>query len=1263
MTDLKIIAWNCHSLYHKLSHFKIFLYKLKPHIVCLCETWLKDNFLPSFINYTPYFQLRPNRQGGGLAILVRSDIAAQEKKLTSFPTGQLEVQAVTVHGSHSQLDILSIYNPNLNILSSEFDHYLSQLGNNCIFLGDMNAKNPLWDTNSISNACGTQLADCLINFPNLCLLTPINLPTYFHIPTRKYSTLDLCFISDQLFPISDLNLMEDLGSDHLPTCINVNFNTQPAPLKVRSRWLVGQKGCWEKWVSHLPQINESSSIEEYYASFVGSINVANSGVFKLSNTEVKVKYSKPWWTEECAVAVKLRHHRKQIFKKHPTTYNLAVLREAEHKVKNITRHAKKSSFRDFCNTINSSTPIKTVWSNINKLSHKFKPYRNIPIIVNNNILTIPIDKANAIADVFEETSNINNNINSAPFLISTAWSLSDDTERDYNREFTMTELVACMNNLKNSSAGEDKIHNSMLKHLPNSHLDHFLNIVNISFNQSIVVEAWKESLILPILKPLKPETDPLSQRPISLISCPCKVMERLVNSRLSYFLESTSSFSSTQGGFRKRLCTIDQIARLEQQVRYSLQSRQTTIAIFIDFSRAFDCVWHLGLLYKLSRVGVSGRMLRWIKAYLSGRNFRVFFQGAYSSVRPISSGVPQGSILSPLLFNIMMSDIPRIGGVSLTEYADDICFFTTKSNVETAHSYMQKQMDELTKWANTWGMKVNITKTKGMIFRKSNNVSPLIKVNNASINFVESHKYLGMWLDAPSLSWKHHISKLSSMCIPRLNIMKSISSYHWGADRKLLLNIYVAYIRSILDYGCVFYAIAPHYCTSKLDKIQNQALRLALGAYSTSPIISLEVESNIPPLNIARKLSMLKYFKRTSELPSTLDIKKDLFLDNNNIMQAKWTSTYVPPLSVRCMMYLGRLNIMKPPSLNTSLINPCPPWFNLADVLIHDFPMPNPKLASPKQICFAFKSLQNASYMNYMEMFTDGSRYTEPVESSAAAIAVRVDDQLTTFNWKLKSSCSNFVAELFAIRQALSYAERNVTAAEGLVIYTDSLSSILALQNRENKNSISLTYVILSFILKLIERYPVKIQFIPAHKNIIGNEVVDMAAKAGHEKPVSLISPITREDEYKLYKREIWKVWEDGYNQDIMLHGKALDFYSCKSKPGHWSWASHKSRSVETSITRLRIGHVGLNSYLYRIKKSDTQTCDCGLDETVDHFLLACPIYRVPRQTLKSNILSIGVPLTKRNLLGGGSFTEEKQKLIINYLTSYLLSTGKLYQL
>ena len=374
MTEkLEILFWNCHSLYTKLPHFKVKLYALKPHIVCLCETWLKENRLPTFLNYKSYFSCRPNRPGGGLAILVRNDVCVNPLTLNKHFTINLEVQAVTVFGGNQAIDILNIYNPCKDISVSEFNFYFNQLGKNKVIIGDFNAHSYMWDDRSIDNYSGDSLCEVLVLDPDLCLLTPFNMNTYYHVASRKFSTLDLCVVNSDLFPQSDICLAEDMGSDHSPIRATINFTPSITPQRRRPRYKFGDQKMWEKWRRQLPDCgNGNLPLEQSYAAFTQNLLIASDEIFTKTKEVINPKFCKPWWNEKCASAVADRRHKKNIFHKHPTVENLIKLRKSEAIAKRTTKKAKKDSFVAYSNRLNKDTPITEIWKQIGKQKKKSK---------------------------------------------------------------------------------------------------------------------------------------------------------------------------------------------------------------------------------------------------------------------------------------------------------------------------------------------------------------------------------------------------------------------------------------------------------------------------------------------------------------------------------------------------------------------------------------------------------------------------------------------------------------------------------------------------------------------------------------------------------------------------------------------------------------------------------------------------------------------------------------------------------------------------
>ena len=1260
MEQLCILFWNCRSLYTKLSHFKVRLYAAKPHVVCLTETWLKQNREPTFINYSAYFQHRQNRPGGGLAILVRNDVNCAPNPLNSFPAGSLEIQSMKVFCNCKTISITNVYNPNSPIQVAEYSHYFNQLSGPRVIVGDFNAHHTMWEGQGNCNTAGLNLVESLEDFLDLSLLTPVSLPTYFNAQTGSFSTLDLCFVSTDLVPLSQISLEPEMGSDHETVLLSVNIVPSKAVFKSRQRWLF-HKGSWSRWQMSLPEVPPNMPFEEEVEKFSAALFGAAESEFKRSNEQVSPHFSKPWWNEACAKRVAERHAAKNILKRHPSMENLIALRKAEALVKREVKQAKNTSFQEFCSTINKDTPMATIWKKIGKLSNKGHSQRASPIMIGNVPVTDPERKASIIAAEYATIiASPECQHDGAPLILPVTMALIDDAQLPFNGIFSPSELADCIKLLNNSAPGHDFIHNAMLKHLSPQYVQWLLRIFNYSFQNCCIPSIWKEAIVLPILKPGKSALDPKAYRPISLLPCIPKLMERLVCNRLNFQLETTGALSATQCGFRRRLCTLDQVARLEKCVRESFVNRQVCIAVFFDLSCAYDSVWHLGLLYKLQQKGIRGKMLAWIREYLKNRSFKVLFEGAISPVHIIRSGVPQGAILSPTLFNVMLSDLPRVRGVTLAEYADDIAIYCSGPDLGEVQARIQAQVNQIFNWTQFWGFRLNPEKTKGLLFTCKNVNYPHVRIDNVNIEFVRTYKYLGLLLDSPALGWKDHINHLRESCIRRTNVMQAMSAHHWGADREVLLKFYKAVIRSKLDYGSMFYETAANSYLVKLDKIQNRCLRLAIGARKTSPIVSLEVESNTPPLRYHRQLVRLRYLCRLGELPRCSPVYNNLF-DVAGLADRPWAGTiFAPHFVFRARDTLADLNLTFV-GCEADLLSPIPPWIDFSVHFSPFFARQTVGELSETEAVTIFRDLQSTVYNGYHEVYTDGSRIFDPEPSSTASVVIQEERSVKMYNWKLNPQESILSCELYAIAQAVQMIRDGTVGGSGAVVYTDSLSSLNLLTSRRPTSHLPLVFKIHQMLLGLRTRFLVVVQFIPGHKNIKGNEMADLAAKAAHALPeVSAEAVMCREDKVSEIRMEVMRQWEEDWKQKVAITNTGHHLMQIRDKVGYWPWSSFKGRIMETAFAKFRLGHVGLRKHLYRFNLTNTALCSCGRDESIEHFLLQCPLYANSRTIMQTQLHSIGVPVTMKCMLGGGEYPPKIQSEIMQYVSLFLASTGRL---
>ena len=319
-----------------------------------------------------------------------------------------------------------------------------------------------------------------------------------------------------------------------------------------------------------------------------------------------------------------------------------------------------------------------------------------PIISNGKSITNSTNIANQFASTFSTLFNshkkIKKNYQLKQLTISTA--IHIDYTSQYNSDFSLLELDRAIQSInEKSSMGNDYIHNTFLAKLTKQFKLKLLNALNNSWAKGIFPDDLKTSILIPILKQDKDKTSATSYRPISLLSCLGKLIERMVYNRIYIYLENNNLFSNKQCGFRKKHSCIDILLYLEHYIQIALRTKKVLLIVFFDIEKAFDSASHIAILHSSFNKEIKGRMLRWITDFLSNRNFTVRVNNSYSQKYPISTGVPQGAILSPLLFNILMSDLPAHRDVHCLMYADDISAFVIENSMEVAVENLQNFVD------------------------------------------------------------------------------------------------------------------------------------------------------------------------------------------------------------------------------------------------------------------------------------------------------------------------------------------------------------------------------------------------------------------------------------------------------------------------------------------------------------------------------------------------------------------------------------------
>ncbi|GFW43681.1 probable RNA-directed DNA polymerase from transposon BS [Trichonephila clavipes] len=311
-------------------------------------------------------------------------------------------------------------------------------------------------------------------------------------------------------------------------------------------------------------------------------------------------------------------------------------------------------------------------------------------------------------------------------------------------------------------------------------------------------------------------------------------------------LDSCGHISEKQAGFRRSYNTTEQIVRLTQYIKDGFQKKQSTLVVFVDFKSAFDRIWRKMLLKKLLHMNVSGHLFKWINDFFSQCFLNIKYGNSRSGYGQTRQGLPQGSVLSPVLFNIMIKDLLSFINNAVPEinsllYADDLVLWSTGSDIPKLESTLNSALVTLASWSLENDFKVNPDNTNFELFTLSTKKHINLVYNNNAILRTDCATYLGISLDS-RLTWTKHIAKVVENATSRLSLLKRIAGVKWGSSQSVLTSPFTSYIRPVIDYGSELLVTASDSALSKLDTVQNKALRFITGAATSTPIASMQLK-------------------------------------------------------------------------------------------------------------------------------------------------------------------------------------------------------------------------------------------------------------------------------------------------------------------------------------------------------------------------------------------------------------------------------------
>lgn len=817
-SNLIICYWNACAVTNKKHELMNFLVEENIDIMLLGETWLKNGNNFSIPNYTTYRTDRTAQPHGGTAILIKKHI---KHTLQDSKDSQIENTCIEIQSTSGPILIIAAYcSPKKKITKADLNAFFST-NRKILLMGDLNAKNTQWDCNS-TNISGKSILryfernDIQLHIPNS--------PTHYSAIGRP-EILDIV-ISKNIYQDLDLEVLQDLSSDHNPIKISLLGNHQIKPLSTKSFTVWNRYTYYLKnKMENIKTLRTTEDIDEEVKLLTQEIKQAVENCTKVISSKANEIILLPTELRQL-IKDKRKAQKKAQRTRHPN--DILAATRLNNNVRSQLQTFHNNRWNNKVESLNSDRfslwklikSLKTKRSSIPPLQGTYGiGYTNnekaeiLATSIENQCTPNEVDDENEAAEELEEEalSSVNQIDESAATPITTA---------------TLQELENIIKKLKNKKApGEDTITNTAIKHLPKKAKVKLLNIINASLRLNYFPADWKKAHIITIPKPGKDHKRPENHRPISLLSSFSKLFERIILTRLLKQVEEMNLLPAEQFGFRQNHSTNLQTLRLVETIHKGFEFKDITAIAYLDVAKAFDKVWHDGLIHKLSVAGIPTNLIKIIRSFLQNRSFAVKVEDKISTSRPILAGVPQGSVLGPILYNLYTHDIPTNDYSQKALFADDTAVITQSRSPKLAVSRLQKSLNEVVDWMVIWRIAINKEKTQAVYHTKKRKPPPdKIDVVDKSIPWSSDAKYLGLHIDR-KLTWNKHTNEIKKTGLTAISKLWSLlSSNFLNLESKRI--IYISVIRPALTYAIATWGHAADVHINKIQVIQNKILRI-----------------------------------------------------------------------------------------------------------------------------------------------------------------------------------------------------------------------------------------------------------------------------------------------------------------------------------------------------------------------------------------------------------------------------------------------------
>ena len=1169
-----------------IQHYDIIKHALdvyKPDLVTFQETRITSKTkIPKFSQYHIYHsyenaQLKSKR---GLAIMVHTDL--MHKIIDNIHTSKsYDIMGVSIQDKHNRAH--TIYNV-YTACGAYFTNTDIFMNANCIIMGDFNARHRMWCRKT--NKQGKRLLAYIEELDYVILNDGA-------ATTRFNTTLDLIITNKNNSPNVSTSNFDLWFNDHFGQIVVIHDKRITQPYIDEMAWRTN-KANWQEYSCLLedlmaPLLDPSNDIppEDMLDNIINKIELAAEKA--VPRTCTKRNNPRKWKIDE---ATSQWHYQiskaTKAFKDFPTQENLEQLRQLQKDSREDLRANKYRAIDQWAQSL-ASKNTKQLWKEVNCLKGK----QHIPKYAQ------PVDKANELVQEFTTRGNFDKlPIDVQDDLKDREQDRLRALERNirYNdntdQAITLLEVNQALALNKNTAPGLDTLGYVFFKHTKELTRLVFTKFFNVIYTASVWPEQWATAIIVPIPKPSGE-----GLRPISLLNCFSKIFEYIIQKRLIYKLPNIEQhFGFTEG--RGTVDAVVQLIDLITQGKRQNSSRHS-IAIFFDLSKAFERARRLPVIEALIHQGIKGKLLAIIDAWITGRKARVKLQGALSESAAFECGVPQGSVLSPTIFNALVTHLisPATddNNIHILAYADDIAAVCYANN---PYNHIQNCIDKLQQSANSLGLVFAPNKTAAMAFY-ARQPAQILYLDKEPITYVTNYKYLGVIIDK-RLTFIPYAKYIADKISMRLNILRILGGIT-RANTCLLRKLYIALIQPIIDYGAPALIGAKTSAINILEVAERRAIRLVLGLPMWTKVELVYAEANLLPFRFKLPLLTSKYIANTQIKSHPNPSATHVY---NNPEDPKVSKPNTWRLQAGFIFHQLEMPILLRPQNYI-----WPPWQDKPFLV--NIPVGPSKSKEPEEIAsIAIHNLHTLSH-NRKVFYTDASLKNDGRTGWAVVLPNN-----TCINGRVNNHLPITLLELHAVYQALNWAQRR--GIYNILIATDSKSAIECLKNIQKP-----TYPeTIKQIWKLCNEIHSKgirplFLWIPSHMDIEGNELADRYANQATEYDNFLSMEIPKATIKQYVDEFYFRRWYD-HVTFISQYNKKLEWFikSTGFPNKHICTNREIPRKIDVLLRRIRCS-------VYELKRIVNKLWVCTECEENNfsymHYVVECPA----NHTVRNNLLQL----------------------------------------